>query len=234
MTNVVVAVLSAVDEPTVAVVTVVVECTPPGSPSWETVAVWPAPSPTVSPAGPTALTSLPWSRENGIPISTAHRISPQTMMAMGTPRTHHGRGCFGEAEAFAFAASGTADLVDGTATGRGEAGAGGTVAGGGVDATRVTGAGGIIMGSVSASSSSTATLIPHRGQNEDPTGIEAPHSAQTCGSAIGCRGPRSVPPCRELARVPDLRPYDALRGLMLVGPGSSGIRPSTHSKSVST
>ena len=90
MFSVVVAVLSTVDELKV-VDGGVVDCTPPGSPSCETVAVSPPPSPTVSRAGVAARTSLPSLRENGMPDRTTQMISPQAMIAIGKPNTHHGR-----------------------------------------------------------------------------------------------------------------------------------------------
>lgn len=90
MINVVVAVLSMPVE-VIVDVTGDFDCTPPGSPSCDTVAVCPPPSPTVSLAGAVVRTSFPWSCENGIPIRTAQRIKAQARIAIGRPNTHQGR-----------------------------------------------------------------------------------------------------------------------------------------------
>lgn len=151
MTSVVVAVLSALDD--VAIVVVDDDCTPPGSPSCDTVAVAPPRSPTVSLAGAVARVSVPWSCENGIPIRTAHTIAPQTRTAIGSPKTHQGRAVFTATTRGAVAEG---EVVAGAALA-----ATGTAAGEGGDATAWRGN---IIGSVSARSSSTATFVPQRGQ----------------------------------------------------------------------
>ncbi|MEO6260122.1 MAG: hypothetical protein ABIP63_07205 [Thermoanaerobaculia bacterium] len=134
-------------------------------------------------------------------MRTAHRIAAVTMMATGTPNSHHGRAGFVEEEEGgrepliagvadgAIGAAGTTGVERGSAaatTGNdgGDATRSGIEDADGAEATRVTGIGAIIIGSVSASNWSIGTFVPHFGQNADPGGIDTPHCAQRWESSI--------------------------------------------------